>query len=591
MFLDDVNLKIIYIDIVETIKDLGKYTFPCLLANSVKKFGNRPALALVGQKEFTYNEVKEKSEEVSKMLLSFGLKRNDKVVIFAGGRPEWGISYFGIVNEGMIAVPLLQDFSKTEVESIIKHCGDIKAIFIEERLYEKMKELESILPPVIIKIEDYSIIRGEKSCVVDVLPEVEVDEEDTASIIYTSGTTGRSKGVELTHKNLVWSCMSGQFVHRVNKFDKCLSFLPISHVYEFSIGFSMQMLNVSCVYYLGKPPVVSALLPAFNIVHPTIVLSVPLVIEKIYKSKVLPTFQKTEKMKKLYSKPLFRKLLNRIAGKKLIKTFGGKLNFFGIGGSKVDPNVEVFMREAKFPYAIGYGLTETSPLIAGAGPEITVPETLGLTLPGLDVKIANPNEKGVGEIVVKGPNVMKGYYKDPDLTAQAFTTEEDSCGAGYFKTGDLGDFEKIKGKVRLCLKGRCKNMILGPNGENIYPEDLEFVLNQHPVVNESLVVEGKKGLVAIIQLDLDKIKSLYRGIEYNQAKLLNEIQFFVNSKMNRNSQVQEMQVVDEFEKTASKKIKRYVYDLKNFVQEKFAEKQSDKSDKSDKNSEKGNDEK
>lgn len=353
----------------------------------------------------------------------------------------------------------------------------------------------------------------------------------------------------------------------------------------------MQMLNGSCVYYLGKPPVVSALLPAFNIVHPTIVLSVPLVIEKIYKSKVLPTFQKTEKMKKLYSKPLFRKLLNRIAGKKLIKTFGGKLNFFGIGGSKVDPNVEVFMREAKFPYAIGYGLTETSPLIAGAGPEITVPETLGLTLPGLDVKIANPNEKGVGEIVVKGPNVMKGYYKDPDLTAQAFTTEEDSCGAGYFKTGDLGDFEKIKGKVRLCLKGRCKNMILGPNGENIYPEDLEFVLNQHPVVNESLVVEGKKGLVAIIQLDLDKIKSLYRGIEYNQAKLLNEIQFFVNSKMNRNSQVQEMQVVDEFEKTASKKIKRYVYDLKNFVQEKFAEKQSDKSDKSDKNSEKGNDEK
>ncbi|MCR5698424.1 MAG: AMP-binding protein [Treponemataceae bacterium] len=564
---------------METIKDLGKYTFPCLLANSVKKFGKRPALALVGQKEFTYSEVKAKSEEVSKMLLSFGLKRNDKVAIFAGGRPEWGIAYFGVVNQGMIAVPLLQDFSKVEVESIMKHCGDVKAIFIEERLYEKMKDLESVFPPVIIKIEDYSIIKGEKTCEVETLPEVEINEEDTASLIYTSGTTGRSKGVELTHKNLVWSCMSGQYVHRVNKFDKCLSFMPISHVYEFSIGFSMQMLNGSCVYYLGKPPVVSALLPAFKIVQPTIVLSVPLVIEKIYKSKVLPTFQKTEKMKKIYSKPLFRKLLNRIAGKKLIKTFGGKLNFFGIGGSKVDPNVEVFMREAKFPYAIGYGLTETSPLIAGSGPEITVPDTLGPVLPELDVRIANPNEKGVGEIVVKGPNVMKGYYKDPDLTSQAFTTDEDSCGAGYFKTGDLGDFEKIKGRVRLCLKGRCKNMILGPNGENIYPEDLEFVLNQHPVVSESLVVEGKKGLVAIIQLDLDKIKALYRGIEYNQAKLLNEIQFFVNSKMNRNSQVQEMQVVDEFEKTASKKIKRYVYDLKNFVQEKIAEKQSEKTEK------------
>lgn len=560
---------------METIKDLGKYTFPCLLANSVKKFGKRPALALVGQKEITYNEVKSFSEDISRLLLSFGLERGCKIVIFASGRPEWGIAYFGIVNRGMIAVPLLQDFSKIEVESIIKHCG-VDAMFVEERLYEKVKDLDC-LPPVIIKLEDTSIIKGEKKFPIEKfenLEPIEIEEEDTASIIYTSGTTGRSKGVELTHKNLVWSCMSGQAVHRVNKFDKCLSFLPLSHVYEFSIGFSMQMLNGSCVYYLGKPPVVSALLPAFNIVHPTIVLSVPLVMEKIYKSKVLPTFQKSDKMKKLYAKPFFRKLLNRIAGKKLIKTFGGKLNFFGIGGSKVDPNVERFMREAKFPYAIGYGLTETSPLLAGAGPEVTYPETLGFVLPGLDIKIANPNAEGVGEIVAKGPNVMKGYYKDPELTKAAFTTEEDSCGAGYFKTGDLGDFEKIKGKVRLCLKGRCKNMILGANGENIYPEDLEFVLNQHPVVSESLVVEGKKGLTAIIQLDLEKIKDLYRGIEYNQAKLLNEIQFFVNSKMNRNSQVSEMQVVDQFEKTASQKIKRYVYDLKHHLHGKKSQEQT-----------------
>ena len=332
---------------METIKDLGKYTFPCLLANSVKKFGKRPALALVGQKEITYDELKSKSEDVSRFLLSFGLNRGDKIVIFASGRPEWGISYFGIVNQGMIAVPLLQDFSKNEVESIIKHCG-VSAMFAEERLYEKVKDLDC-LPPIIIKLEDFSIIRGkeiqDEQNLGDYknieLPQVDIDEEDTASIIYTSGTTGRSKGVELTHKNLVWSCMSGQAVHRVNKFDKCLSFLPLSHVYEFSIGFSMQMLNGSCVYYLGKPPVVSALLPAFNIVHPTIILSVPLVIEKIYKSKVLPTFQKSEKMKKLYAKPFFRKIFNQIAGKKLIKTFGGKLNFFDTN------DIETYIQNSK----------------------------------------------------------------------------------------------------------------------------------------------------------------------------------------------------------------------------------------------------
>ncbi|MGP1588104.1 MAG: AMP-binding protein [Treponemataceae bacterium] len=543
---------------METIKDLKKYTFPHLLANSVKKFGKRSALALVGQKEISYEELKTKSEDISKLLFSFGLEKKDKIAIFASGRPEWGIAYFGIVNQGMIAVPLLQDFSKVEVESIITHCK-IDAMFVEKRLYDKIEQLGDILPPVIFYLEDFSVVRGVQKKQVENLSDIEIKEDDTASIIYTSGTTGRSKGVELTHKNLVWSCMSGQFVHRVKSKDKCLSFLPLSHVYEFSIGFAMQMLNGSCVYYLGKPPVVSALLPAFKKVKPTIILSVPLVIEKIYKSKVLSEFSKTERIKKIYSKPFFRRILNRIAGKKLIKTFGGKLNFFGIGGSKVDPDVEKFMREAKFPYAIGYGLTETSPLLAGSGPKITVPGTLGLVLPGLDIKIANPNENGIGEIVAKGPNVMKGYYKDPELTKNSFTTEDDSCGDGYFKTGDLGCFEKIKGKNRLCLKGRSKNMILGANGENIFPEDLEFVLNQHPYVSESLVIKYKNGLKAIIKFDLEKLKTIKTNLKTHTIQTLSDIKTFVNSRINKNSQIEEVESIEDFEKTASHKIKRAVY--------------------------------
>ncbi len=570
---------------METIKDLGRYTFPALLANSVKKFATRPALAIAGKEPCTYKEMEAKSQAFSVLLAELGLKENQKIAILGVGRPEWGIAYLGIVNRRMIAVPLLHDFSTTEITTILGHCC-VDAIVVEERFYNKIKDIQNVLPKIIIKLDDFSVIAGEKTAELkyEDLPPVDVQEDDTASIIYTSGTTGRSKGVELTHKNLVWSAMSGQFVHRVNKMDRCLSFLPISHVYEFSIGFTMQILNGSSIHYLGRPPVISALLPAFQKVQPTIVLSVPLIMEKIYKAKIIPSFNKNAFTKFLSNFPPTRKILCRIAGKQLIKTFGGKLNFFGIGGSKVDPNVEKFMRAAKFPYAIGYGLTETSPLLAGSGPEITIPDVLGPTLPGLDIQIANPNEEGIGEIVAKGPNVMKGYYKAPDLTEKAFTTDKDSCGAGYFKTGDLGTLKKMKGIIRLSLKGRSKNMILGPNGENIYPEDLEFVLNQHPVVNESLVVEDDNGLVALVQVDEDKMNEeatkrtkmkfpnllevaaeFQQDLAYQKEVILNEIQFFVNSKSNKNSQIKKIKTVPEFEKTASQKIKRYLYDLKTKI--------------------------
>lgn len=582
---------------MQTIDDLGTYTFPAMLANSLKKFADRPALGFVSGDCITYAEFGARVEETRALLYRLGVEKGDRVVILSTSAPNWGVSYFAIVTMGAIAVPLLPDFSQKEIETCIKHSG-ASILIGSARLLEKVPDPASLGINRILRIEDFSLSLGAETRT-GMPGEIRIEEEDTASIIYTSGTTGRSKGVELSHKNLVFTAIGGQFFQRINKIDVALSFLPLSHVYEFTIGFLMFFLNGACVRYLEKAPTVSTLLPALKKVRPTLILSVPIIMEKIYKNKIVPTFTSKPAVAKLYAKPFFRKILHRIAGKSLKKTFGGRIKFFGIGGSKVDPVVETFLKEAKFPYAIGYGLTETAPLLAGSGPKITVPGSVGPAMPGIELKLLDPDpETGIGEVVVKGPNVMKGYYKDPEMTASVFTDD------GWFRTGDLGVMDK-KG-VRLSLKGRSKNMILGSSGENIYPEDIEFVLNQHPFVADSLVVEGdNSSLVAIVQLDEEKLAAdiaakaaqgvisqgdasanpgfaeqarqmgaqmgeavsaaandAGRALAYRREQILNEIKFFVNQNVNKISRIDRVEFIDKFEKTASQKIKRYLYNFK-----------------------------
>ena len=566
---------------MQTIKDLQQYTFPALWKNSLAKFSNRPALSFVNGTPFTYQQINDKIIQVSSILQSLGIKKGDRVSIFSTSMPNWGASYFGIVNIGAIAVPLLPDFSTIEVQSILNH-AQVSVMFVAEKLWNKIKDLPESVLPIVIKLDDFTFLRGEPENfeIKDSsnFEQVEISEDDTASIIYTSGTTGRSKGVELSHKNLVWTAIQCQTVHRVNKRDKCLSFLPLSHVYEFTIGFVLIVLNGAAIYYLERPPTVSSLLPAFKKIRPTIVLSVPMIMEKIYKNKIYPTLNKSEFSKKLYKIPFFQKILHKVAGSQLKKTFGGRICFFGIGGAKVDTQVEYFLKDAKFNYAIGYGLTETSPLLAGSSPKETIPGTVGPILRGVELAIINPDEEtGIGEVVARGPNVMKGYYKDPELTKSVFTTDEDSVGEGWFKTGDLG---LLHNGMWLELKGRLKNMILSSSGENIYPEDIEFVLNQHPLVNESLVVEEDGNLVALVQLDGEKLKKdgtllekllaagsavgdavhdFTEDILYKQESLISEIKFFVNEKVNKMSKITTIKFIENFEKTASQKIKRYMH--------------------------------
>lgn len=580
---------------METIKDLGAYTFPAMLANTVRKFGDRPAVGYVSGDTITYSEVEATIRELRDRLHRLGIVKGDRVAIYATSGPNWGIAYFSIVTLGAIAVPLLPDFSQKEVETCLKHSG-AETVFVSTKLMDRLPEPETSGTSRILNIDSFELVAGTETGT-GAAPKVEISEQDTASIIYTSGTTGRSKGVELTHKNLVFTAIGGQFFQRINKLDIGLSILPMSHVYEFTIGYLMFFLNGACLRYLEKAPTVTTLLPALTKIRPTIMLSVPIIMEKIYKNKIVPTFTSKPAVKALYEIAFFRKILHRIAGKSLKKTFGGRMKFFGIGGSKVDPVVEQFMKEAKFPYAIGYGLTETSPLLAGAGPKITKPGTIGPGMPGIQLKLIDVDpETGVGELVVKGENVMKGYYRDPELTANVFTED------GWFRTGDLGCFDK-KG-VRLSLKGRSKNMILGASGENIYPEDIEFVLNQHPLVSDSLVVEGdNSSLVAIVQLDEEKLaneakkraqkaeqeknhglnahmqrmsdavgdavsgamSSMSEQLNYYKEEVANEIKFFVNQNVNRISRIDRVEVIEKFEKTASQKIKRYLYNIKKNV--------------------------
>lgn len=581
---------------METIEDLEVYTFEALLENTKRKFSDRPAVGFVHGETISYAKLYENIQTVKQQLFRLGVEKGDRVAIYAPSCPTWSQAYFAIVSLGAIAVPLLPDFTAAEVEACLLH-SETKYIFVSTRLKDRLK-LDSMGLTCIINSDTFELIEG-KEVRSGTAPKAHIDEQDTASIIYTSGTTGRSKGVELSHKNLVHNAIGCQFFQRVNKFDVALSILPMSHVYEFTIGFVLFVLNGACVRYLEKAPTVTTLLPALKVIRPTIMLSVPIIMEKIYKNKIVPTFTAKESVKKLYSIPIFRKILHRIAGKSLKKTFGGRMKFFGIGGAKVDPVVEQFLKEAKFPYAIGYGLTETAPLLAGSGPKITKPGTVGPAMPELHLKLIDVNpETGIGEVAVQGSNVMKGYYKDPELTKSVFTDD------GFFKTGDLGSYDK-KG-VRLSLKGRSKNMILGASGENIYPEDIEFVLNQHPLVAESLVVEGdNSSLVALVQLDQEKlnaeakkradqkaaddqeklglkdhvqqvseaisdvvneaVSSVSYQISYFKEEIANEIKFFVNQNVNRISRVDKVELVDEFEKTASQKIKRYVYSLKKVV--------------------------
>jgi len=559
---------------------LEKMTFKHVLKNSVEKYGERPALSMVNGEPITYRQLGEKVHTLSTILADRGIKAGDRVAILSENMPNWGIAYFAITTMGAIAVPILPDFHANEVLHILRH-SEAKAIFISEKQYNKLEEARIEGLKTLFILDNFSLIPPETT--MDKLNEIiiegqreftkikesamkiagrefaKVREDDIASFIYTSGTTGHSKAVMLTHKNFVFDALETLKIQHVSQEDRLLSVLPLSHCYEFTIGFLIPLIQGAAVYYLDKPPVAKVLLPAMQKVKPTMMLTVPLIMEKLFKTKVLPQFTSSSVTRFFYNLSFFRIKLHKIAAAKIHKMFGGELRFFGIGGALLAPEVEQFMREGNFPYAIGYGLTETSPLIAGSSPDVTKFRSTGIILPGIEVKIDQPNpETGEGEICVRGANVMKGYFKDPERTARVLSSD------GWFRTGDLGMMDK---DGYLYIKGRMNSMIVGPSGENIYPEEIESIINRSDYVLESIVYQDNGQLIARIHLNyelLDKelasSKLSETQISQHIKKKLEEIRRQVNASVSAFSRINKViEQTEPFEKTPTKKIKRFLY--------------------------------
>jgi long-chain acyl-CoA synthetase len=543
-------------------------TLPALLAAAETAFGPLPAFASVEGDaiipRFDYARFASAARRFASLLSSLGIGRGDRVMILCENRVEWAVAYFGVAEAGAVAVPVLVDFIPEQVANVANH-AEIRVACASERTLAKLALLPPTIPRLMLETLDESgavVVRGEERKRAEAatragaesspaLPGAAMSADDLACVIYTSGTSGHSKGVMLTHGNLVSNAIATRAVFPLRTDDRVLSVMPLAHTLESTMGLITPLLQGCCIHYLDKPPTAPVLAAALAAVKPTVMVIVPLIIEKLFRARV----ESRLRAHPLYRFAPTRRLAIRAAGRKLEAAFGGRLRFLGIGGAALARDVEEFLLAARFPYAIGYGLTETSPLVAAAIPGKTRLGSTGRVLDGLEVRIALPDAVPSasaaagreGEIQVRGPSVMRGYYRDEARTAEVFTDD------GWFRTGDLGVFDA---DGLLHIRGRLKAMILGPSGENIYPEEIESVLASTGFVEESLVYAAKDGaLVALVVLN-DKAKAMAEEAE----RLLARLRAAANARLTSFSRLARLVVQDEpFEKTATLKIKRYLY--------------------------------
>ena len=501
---------------------------------------------------YSYQSFKETVDALSVRLSRFGISAGDKVAILSQNMPNWTVAFFAATAFGRVAIPILPDSSESEISNILAH-SESKVVFVSKRLASKVSEKSRQRLRLVINIETLEFIQKDPKAFRCDGWTKEPAPDDLATIIYTSGTTGSAKGVMLSHRNLAANVIAAFYAQPLGKKDRWLSILPMGHTYEMAFGCLYPILVGGCVTYIKRPPTVSVLLGVMKELRPSVMCTVPLIIEKVYKNSVVPTVKGSRVL--TWMQGHTPRLLYYLIGKRVKRTFGGHIKFFGIGGSKLDVDVEAFLKKIHFNYAIGYGLTECAPLVCNALVGRTRVGSIGVPAYGVEVKLNHPDPKtGEGEIMARGACVMLGYYLDPERTLKVLSDD------GWFHTNDVAAQDK---DGYYYIRGRLNNTILGASGENIYPEEIEKVLNDYDGVSESLVMERDGKLVALVKFDDTLINwdqasedRFFEKLQNTKASLLE----FVNGRVSKGSKIQEIDAMkDPFEKTATQKIRRYKY--------------------------------
>jgi long-chain acyl-CoA synthetase len=537
-----------------------------LFADAIRDNWEFRALSDFGNGSFTYKEVGEKILRIHALFMRSGIKKGDKIALYGKNSANWGIIYLSTVTYGAVIVPILPDFKPADVHHIVTH-SDSVLLFAEDSLFSSLKTEDMPLIEKIRKIQDMSVLfqRGVSSIeenntktasgvngniTPDMINFTPSRGEDVAVISYTSGTTGFSKGVVIQHKSLLGNI---RYAHRnmpLNPQNRILSFLPLAHTYGCAFEFLFPFTLGCDITFLTKTPSPTIIMQAFQEIRPELILSVPLVIEKIYKSQLIPVLRKPA-IKILAHIPFVNQLIFRKIRKKMVDVFGGNFRELVIGGAPFNSQAERFFRKIHFPFTVGYGMTECGPLISYASWKTTRLGASGRVVDELELRIDSPEpEKIAGEILVKGNHVMLEYYKNEEATHAVL--EKD----GWLHTGDLGIIDS-KGNIH--IKGRSKNLILGPSGKNIYPDEIESILNNRFLVMESLVIEREESLIALIYPDADAMNKA----DVTKERLPEIFKGYIhdlNHRLTRYIHVSGFEIVQsEFEKTPKRSIKRFLY--------------------------------
>ena len=547
-------------------------SFNALIQKSIIDNWDRDALTDFKGQTLQFHDVARKIEKLHILFENSGIQKGDKIALCGRNSSQWAVAFLATLTYGDVAVPILHEFNAEQVHNIVNH-SEARLLFVGDHVAtiidpQAMPTLEGI-----INNPDYSLMlsRTDKLTYArehlnelygkkfpkyfrkeHVSYYIEQSPDELAVINYTSGTTGFSKGVMLPYRAL-WSNYDfaiSVLGNIIKAGDKVISMLPMAHMYGMAFEFIFEFLHGCHVYYLNRVPSPAIIAQALQEVKPRIVIAVPLIIEKIIRKKVFPKIQ-NNRMRLLLQMPVISKKVREMICQEVLKAFGGNMYEVIIGGAALNQEVEHFLKRIDFPYTVGYGATECAPIICYRDYKTFAPGSCGCAALHQEVKIVSPDPRRIpGEILTKGPNVMLGYYKNPEATAE--TIDRD----GWYHTGDLGTMD-ADGNV--FINGRSKNMLLGPNGQNIYPEEIEDKLNSMTMVIESIVVQRDNKLVALVHPDMDEANNM--GFSEDDLKnIMEQNRNGLNEILPAYEKISEIEIhEEEFEKTPKKSIKRYLY--------------------------------